>query len=157
MNEKPKVKLLYDTREQQPLVFCNYDYFIPTRETLVCGDYTIVGHDMPKDDNSIIIERKKDCMELCGNIGTNWETFQKECEKLARYKYKQIIVCSSNNFEFLTSRSLTKLNLGFIYKQLSYIFIEYGISTIFFENRNDAENYIARLFWNIYKKTLNEN
>lgn len=154
------IKVLVDTREQNPLEWKNelkpYEIVL-ARETLPCGDYTLVEHDMPKDDNSIIIERKKNCMELVGNLGANWERFKNELSLMADYKHKQIVVCAPDNFSYLYARGYTKISPSFAYRQLSYIFIYFGISTTFFPTHIEAENYLYRLFTTIRSKTKDEN
>lgn len=154
------IKILYDTREQNPLTWKNelkpYEVTL-ARETFECGDYTIVGHDMPGDDNSVIIERKKNSLELVGNLGTNWDRFCNELELMSKYKYKQIVVCGPDNFSFLYSRGYTKLSPSFVYKQLVHIFIYFNISTIFLNSREEAENYLYRMFVHLSNKTEAEN
>jgi ERCC4-type nuclease len=138
-------RILIDTREQDGFLFDGYEAQC-TSEKLDAGDYTIVGHDMANDDNSIIIERKKNCNELIGNVGTNWERFLREAEQLTKYKTKLIVVTAPCNFEFLYNNQLTRLHPNFVYKQLSYLQINFGISTLFFPTKEVAENYVFRLF-----------
>lgn len=139
------IPILQDTREQDPLLFNDYSVKI-FQDTLPCGDYSLVGHDQPNDDYSIIIERKKNCSEFITNLGTSWDRFINEAEKLRTYKYRQIVVCGPNNFEFLIERGFTKLSLNFIYKRLATLSLDYGIPVIFCPDRPHSENYIFRLF-----------
>ena len=154
------LKIIVDTREQNPLTWENelkpYDVVL-TRDKLDFGDYSLVGHDQPSDDDSIVIERKKNCQELVGNLGTNWDRFKDEMAGLKAYKHKSIIVCGPNNFAHLYNQGFTKLHPNFIYKRLADLFIYYNISTVFLNTREDAENYIYRLFNEIANKTRNEN
>lgn len=152
-SKKTPIRILYDTREQTPFEWAGYDSLTVTKETLEAGDYTIVGHDLPRDDHSIIIERKKNCNELVGNLGTNWERFLREAEILAKYKTKLIIVTGPCNFDYLYDNGLTKLNPNFALKQLSYLQIKFGISTLYFPNKELAENYVFRLFVETIKLT----
>lgn len=140
------MKIIVDTREQEPLTFSLKEDIQIGRDKLECGDYSIAGYDLPGDDGSIIIERKQNCNELCGNLGANWERFQKELEKMAEYKHKMILVCGPNNFPYIHGRGYTKLHPNFVYKQLSIIHIKYGIPTIFAGTREDAEEYMYRYF-----------
>ena len=49
-------------------------------DTLKAGDYSLIGHETIGDDDSIIIERKKNCNELCNNLGNGWERFCNEMD-----------------------------------------------------------------------------
>lgn len=144
--KKNPIRILRDTREQTPFEWDGYEDITITSETLEAGDYTIVGHDMPGDDSSIIVERKKNCNELIGNVGANWDRFLREAELLAQYKTKLIIVCGPCNFDYLYDNKLTKLHPNFVFKQLAHLQINYGISTLYFPNKEQAENYVFRLF-----------
>lgn len=145
MSEEKSLNLIIDTREQDPLDFTGYPVHASV-DKLDAGDYTLVGHDRPKDDFSVIIERKKNCSELLRNIGANWDTFQLELDLMNEYHCKQIVICGPNNFSYLIQKGLTQLNLNFIYKRLAQIQSIYDVSTLFLGTREDATNYIYRLF-----------
>ncbi len=145
------MKIIVDTREQEPLTFSLINDVQVGRDKLECGDYSMAGHDMPGDDNSVIIERKQNCSEICSNLAKNWDRFQRELEKMAEYKHKIILICGPNNFSHLHERGYTKLHPNFIYKQLSLIHIKYGIPTIFAGTREDAEQYMYRYFIEILR------
>lgn len=123
-----------------------------TKDKLDAGDYTIVGHDRPSDDDSIIIERKKTCSELIGNLGTHWERFTREAELLTEYKHKCIIVCCPDNFETLYHQGLTALSPNYIYSRIALLYLKYQIPTIFMPSTDAAENYIFRLFHKIIQR-----
>lgn len=153
---KRKINIIVDTRETQPLLFSTYDDIEICRDKLDAGDYSMSGYDLPGDDNSIIIERKADCQELVTNLGSKWKQFEAEARLLSMYKHKAIIVCGPDNFEYLYTRGFTKLHPNFIYKQLSYLFINFGIPTIFMSDRENAENYIYRLLIEVRRKNDRE-
>lgn len=140
-----EIKIICDTREQEPLKFHEYDVSI-CRDKLDAGDYTIRCHDRPKDDNSIIIERKKNCQELVNNLVAAWDTFKAELEILAQYRFKAIIVCGPNNFPYIYNRGFTKISPSFAYSRLAEVYMEYGVTTIFADNRDEAENMMYRMF-----------
>ena len=156
-NETP-IRVILDSREQQPLLFKDYPV-ISSPDKLDAGDYTIAGHDMPGDDLSVIIERKKDCRELATNLITDegWRRFVAEADILAKYKVRQIVVCSNNNFDHLVSRGYIRSNTSFIYSRMAALKIFFGIDVIFFPSREEAENYIYRLFRRIVRETSEEN
>jgi hypothetical protein len=140
------MKILIDNKEQDPLQFTNYTSVQTMDETLKAGDYTLVGHDMSTDDNSVIIERKKDCNELARNLGAYWERFCKEMEVLQQYKNRAIVVCSNNTFADLYNCGYTKLHPNFIAKRIGELQAKYQVPVLFLGNRNNVEDYIYRLF-----------
>ena len=151
-----KLHIIRDTRDQNPLIFSEYDYIEVGVDKLDAGDYTIRCHDMPGDDYSVMIERKADCQELVTNLCKNWDRFLAEAELLSKYKVAQIVVCGPDNFEYLYTRGFTKLHPNFVYKQLTHLLCTYGISTTFLPDRASAESYIVRLFNNI-RRITNDN
>jgi len=153
MAQQKNLKLIQDTREQDPLIFDGYPVTVGI-DTLPAGDYSLVGHDQFGDDFSVIIERKANCSELIGNLGTNWERFTRELEQLSKYKFASIVVCGDNNFHYLVERNFTKLSLNFIFSQIARIQLDYNIPIIFAGNRENATNYIYRLFNQIDKKRI---
>lgn len=146
------MQIIVDTREQEPLKFEGYEGLTLCKDKLDAGDYTLVGHDMPNDDDSVIIERKASCRELLGNLGAGWDRFKNELEILSKYRHKCIVVCGHNNFDYLYTRDMTKLSPNFVYKRLGDIYLTYGISVFFANSREEAESYIARMFKQIYLK-----
>lgn len=146
MRKLTDLKIISDTREQYPFEFKEYDNIRIYNDTLDFGDYTLVGHEFPHDDESIIIERKAHCKELLNNLGTNWNRFEREAEELQKYKHKCIIVCGPENFNMLYRQNLTQINPDFAYRQLSILHTKYQLPTLFFENRENAENYVYRMF-----------
>lgn len=146
-----QTKILFDSREQNPFLFKEYDYIRPVRETLEVGDYTLVGHDMPGDDQSVIVERKADTKELLTNIGQKWERFLNEMKGIREYKNRMILVCGPNNIEFLYRQGLTQVHPNFFYKQLAILQIEYGVPVIFMPDRIHAESYMVRYFNHIIR------
>jgi ERCC4-type nuclease len=145
--------IIKDTKEKDGFDFKDYSDVKISRDTLKYGDYTLAIADNSDFRDSIIIERKKNCMELINNLGTNFERFCNEMEGLTKYQHKQIVVCGPNNFSYLVDRGLTRLNLNFIYKQLAYLQIYYNVDIIFFPNKEEAENYVYRLFKEIERKS----
>jgi ERCC4-type nuclease len=148
-----KIPIIIDTHEQIPFLWNGYDGVSIYHDTLKAGDYTLVGHDMPKDDDSIIIERKKSCQELCSNLVTYWDRFERELEMLSQYKHKFIVVADNNNFESIYNKGYTKVHPNFIYKKLSLIYLSYGVNTLFLGSHKESEQFLYRLFKEIINGT----
>lgn len=154
-----KTRIIVDTREQLPLSFSKFeDHFIVERDKLDCGDYTINGHDLPNDDFSVCIERKKDCMELCQNLGTGWDRFVNEAKLLSKFKTKAIVVCSTNDFGLLYKRKWTKMHPNYINSRIQELFVRFGIPVFFLGSRENAEKYIIDIFKKCvkYREELDE-
>jgi len=147
--------ILRDTREQKPLEFQGLNVKIAV-DTLQAGDYSLVGHDLPGDDNSIIFERKQNCLELCNNLGSSWDRFKRELDVLKTYKYKQIVICGPDNFDYLIRKRYTMLNMNFIRKRLAEMHVLYDVTVVFMPDRIQAENHIFRAFLEVLRKTKNE-
>jgi ERCC4-type nuclease len=144
--------VIKDTKEKDGFNFKDYTDVKISNDSLKYGDYTLAICDHPDFDESVIIERKKNCRELINNLGSEFERFCREMDGLQKYKHKQIIVCGPNNFSYLVDRGLTKLSLNFIYKQLAYLQVNYNVDILFFPNIEEAENYVYRLFKEIERK-----
>lgn len=152
------MRIIRDSKEQQPWEFRDYIFndrsVVVGKDSLKAGDYTIAGYDMPGDDYSVIIERKKDCRELCGNLCKGWDRFVSEAELLVKYNYRMIVVCGPENFDYLYTRGFTQLSPNFIQSRLAYLHMKYGIVTSYFSNREMAENYVFRLFSQIIRNNI---
>lgn len=153
LQENQEMKIIRDTREQQPLKFVGYDCKIVV-DKLDAADYSMAGADRPGTE-SILFERKADCSELLRNIGANWETFEAELKLMALYEVKAIVVCENQCFGRLFDAGLTKLHPNFVYKRLAEIHINYNVPTLFFPTREHAENYIFRSFLEMNRRLRN--
>lgn len=141
------MNLIVDTKEKSPLEFpTDYEIKKIYFDHLEAGDYTICGHDMPNDDFSIIIERKQNCTEFIRNLVAEWDRFERELQILSTYYYKQIVVCNPDNFWNLYNSGITKVHPNMAYKRIAEAYMKYGVSTIFFNSRQAATNYVYRLF-----------
>ena len=154
---KRKIDIIVDTREKAEFNFesqkdANNEIIIH-KDNLKCGDYSLVGHDMARDDDSIVIERKSCCLELCGNLGLNWERFQNELALMKSFKHKCIVVSGNYNFEQLYHNKKTELHPKFISKRLAEIYLNYQVPVYFLGNRINCETFIVRLFKRIIEKT----
>ena len=152
---RPITKIIVDTREQKPLLFENYK-IKTARDKLDAGDYSLVGHDRPGDDYSLIIERKENTQELLNNISSKWEQFVRELELMRKYKYRFIIVCGPNNVDHLIRQGFTRMTSAFIHSQYAKIMMDYEVPIIWADSRANAEEQIYRICTNILKKMLNE-
>lgn len=84
----PKPTVIIDTREQLPYSFSAHPNWIGNEVvgTLPTGDYSLVGM-----EELISIERKS-LSDLLGTLTQNRERFIRECERLAQYPYRAILI-----------------------------------------------------------------
>ena len=84
----PKPVVLIDTREQQPLSFARFPNWIASERsaTLPTGDYSVLG--MEAD---IALERKS-LPDLVSTLMHHRQRFFRECERLATFRYRAILV-----------------------------------------------------------------
>jgi ERCC4-type nuclease len=154
---KPQMKIIVDSNEKDPLKFSTYENVSVGKDSLETGDYTIAGHDLPTDDHSIIIERKKNCLELVSNLVSKWEVFERELQRMMKYKHRAIIVCGPNNFPYIYSSGMTRVHPNFVYCKLTDIIMDMQIPIIFAGTREDAEAIIYRMFVKAVQNVEQEN
>lgn len=87
----PKPVVLVDTREQAPFGFERFANWIGgTRQaTLPEGDYTVEGME------SLLVLERKSLVDLIGTLMHHRPRFFRQCEKMAAYRWKAIIVEAS--------------------------------------------------------------
>jgi ERCC4-type nuclease len=156
------VSVIVDTREKNPWDLkgkmpSGFKIKNIYTDKLDAGDYSIVGHDLPNDDFSIVIERKASLEEFIGNIGRGWKRFQIELEKMAQYKNPVIII----EDDLKDSYSKYKMKKGpgryfnvspdFILKRVSEIYTKYGVPTVFASNKYFAQRLAGQLFRDVLK------
>lgn len=152
MKSTSTLTILRDTREKHPIEFEKYPDVRVWKQSLSCGDYSLFGFVKPDEPYSIVIERKATCQELVLNLGSKWDSFCREMEKLQKYHTKLILVEDNwSGFQELIDKKYTKLSLNFIRKQLDICLLKYNVPTIFLGSKENVEYYIYRLF----KRNLN--
>ena len=125
-------------------------------KNLEYGDYTLDGYDLPEFKNSIIIERKASVEELLGNIGKNWERFQRELDGLQKYSRAVIIVEDDlhDAYAKYMGRNPKKgmyftLPPDFLLSRITEIDYKWGIKTLFLSSKYFARRYACNMFRSI--------
>jgi ERCC4-type nuclease len=133
-------------------------------KNLEYGDYTIVGYDLPEFKNSIIIERKASVEEFLGNIGKNWDRFQRELDGLRKYSKPYIIVEDDLHDAYAKYKSRNPkrgmyftLPPDFLLSRVSEIDYKWGIKTLFLSNKYFARRYACNLFRSVLGDEINGN
>lgn len=150
-----KLRIIQDTREQSPFEWNSAQYanFEIGVDKLDYGDYSIAGYDRPGDDCSVIIERKKNCRELCSNLVAEWDRFKNELVGLSKYKHPFIIVCENYSYTWLYEQGLTRVHPHLIVKRLAEIQLDYKIPVLFFDSKGTAERFVFQTFVEVTRRS----
>lgn len=141
--------IIQDTREKSPFDFNFYDCDI-TVATLKTGDYTIQGY-----EDIIAIERKCSTSELAGNLGKNKIRFDNAIERLSNLEHAYIVCEFSREalYSFPKNSGIPKSKLKYVRMNGKYMVKclyeyeeEYGIKTIFCNNKQEAEEKVIEIF-----------
>ena len=141
--------IIQDTREKHPFNFVFYGYETSVA-TLKTGDYTLEGY-----EDIVCIERKKTPSELANNLGRHQRRFDNEMERMSEFDCKYI-VCEFPEealLQFPKNSGMPKrvmkyvrMNGKYMRKCLYSYEEEYGIETIFCQDRAEAEDKIISIF-----------
>ena len=133
-NSEPAFTIVIDTREQRPYIFKEHPIM---QKALDAGDYSILGF-----ETQIAIERKQ-AEEIYGNFGHGRDRFMRECEKLASYERKAIVIENDldrlvNPPDFTRRKYKMKLKRSHVIGTLAKLIGEFGIPVIFASGRREA-------------------
>ena len=138
--------LIYqDDREKTPWDFEFYG-FKQEIIRLQTGDYYV--SEIP----DLIIERKASTAELSMNLGSKWKNFEKELIRMSDYKHSYLILEFPIDYLDIfpeksglpkNKLSFVRMNSGFIKKRLFESCSKYNIKCLFFNNSQEAQNYVV--------------
>ena len=99
-NELNKMSIICDTRERQQHIKNYFDKKkVPTIvRKLDIGDYSAQIGDMTLE-HDVVIERKHDLTELCGNLSTSRERFEREFLRAKANHTKVFLIVENASFE----------------------------------------------------------
>lgn len=142
--------ILRDTREQNPWQFENAE-----AASLKTGDYTVKGL-----EDKVCVERKGCVEELAGNLGREFERFERELTRMNPFPHK-FIVCEFPFIDIATypqscsskkARDSARMSGKFLLKRLTEIQLKYNVHIMFFDSRDEAVMYVESLFRRINEK-----
>jgi len=145
------MNIIQDTREKNGWDFIFSDDEI-TRAGLKCGDYTT-----DKLEDLVRIERKASSGELYGNLSAQKakDRFYRELEKLEMFEFAYII-CEfpeSRIYEFprnsgipRTTQKYIKIGSKYFRKLIHNITKDFNVEILFFDDRDEAEQFTHSLF-----------
>ena len=150
-----KLKLIIDTREQNPLCF-RTSKLIEAVETkkLNVGDYSIEGY-----EDKIAIERKS-AIDLFGSLGKGHARFKRELERAEGMDYFGILVDAS--FSAIKSKDFdnshfSKMKGHVIIQICMTLKLKYNIDVVFCKDRTESASYVRELFKAYMKQQQNDN
>lgn len=123
--------------------------------SLKTGDYTIKGL-----EDIVCLERKRTTGELSINLGSKWEVFSRELQRMEPFKYKYILLEFSlddvlnfpKNSGIPQSKwQFIKIHPKFILGRIEYIKKTYNIKVIFCGSKQNAEIEAASILQMVYE------
>lgn len=151
--EKPKFRIIRDTREQTPWSFRATDYCLGHTDAKVDhGDYSIEGL-----EHLVFLERKASAAEVAHNIIE--KRFEKLLLEAENYRYR-FIVCEFSLQDLLNYphgcglpkavMNKIKIKPYFIMSKIHDYQIKHGIHIIFCGNKTNAQQFTLSLFKKIF-------
>ena len=146
-NNNSNFIICVDSREQRPYLFPDH---LVQQTALPAGDYSIKGF-----ETQIAIERKQ-ANEIYTNFGVARERFMRECEKLAGYERKAIIIENSLDRlsdppEYTRAMTKSKLRRSHVIGAIGKIVIEFGIPIIFAGGRREGNELCHQFLKQYYR------
>lgn len=143
------MKLIIDTREQEPLPFEADDTFdeIIVRGLKV-GDYSIAGF-----EDSIAIDRKNP-LDFFGTLTGDHERFRRECERAKCMDYFGILVeapFSTIRDKKFPQSFRTRMRGDVTIGIAMSLKLKHGVDVVFVRDRAEAMSYIRHLFKAYYR------
>lgn len=136
---------MVDSREKSPYKFnkCKNCAGCETSK-LDYGDYQIKG--MPE---LIAIERKKDVIELGGNLGKKRERFERELQRMQSAKFRFIVV--EDYWSSIFRLRYSRIHPNALFESIIALELKYGVHFIFAGNRAMAHKITRSLLLRAYK------
>lgn len=137
------MRILIDTREQEPLIFKHKSI----KETIIkgmnVGDYCAItdcGFQFP-----MVFERKS-INDLYGTLSQGYARFTKEIERAKEKNIQIIIIVEGSLTRILQGCGYSQRTPESIVYQIFTIWVRHGIQTIFCKDRDDASEYITQFY-----------
>jgi ERCC4-type nuclease len=137
------MKIICDTREQQPLEFAHEFITEVKREKLLVGDYQAEFEDGYRPP--ICFERKG-IGDLYGTLTSGYKRFKKEILRAQENKITLIIIIECTFTKVLGGYSHSTIEGITIIRTLFTLWVKYGIKPVFCKDREEASHYITEFF-----------
>lgn len=138
--------VIIDTREQKPFSFPNSE-----KGTLKTGDYSLKGY-----EDQIVIERKS-IPDLFGSFGKGRTRFEKEYQRLSKFKYKALVI-EGDLKTILKGAEFSSMKPEIIIKSSLSWYVKYGVPPLFCSSVKLANKLthelLSQFFKNIKKGSI---
>lgn len=127
--------LCVDKQEKSPWRFsCE-----TVSKTLETGDYSVEGH-----ESTICIERKS-LSDMCKTVVTDWQRFSRQLRRMAAMDVAYI-VCEAPVTALMENKYSGDINPLSVRGKINAILLDFGVHTIFLDNREIAAQWTQNLF-----------
>lgn len=142
--------IIFDTREKKPFLFSMYGAEVK-KQKLDTGDYTVDGY-----ENIIGIDRKFGISEMYENFFMGYDRFKKELIRsqifrafyfVCEFPYSDVV-----NFPNSMPRGKYKFTASHIIDKIKHIEEKYGVTFIFCNSRDEAEQKCYQILKEFYDK-----
>ena len=140
---KGSMKIIIDTREQEPLIFADPLVTETYTTKLEVADYAAEfknGYCPP-----VVFERKS-INDLFGTLGKGYERFKRELEAAKELGLQVIIIVEGTLFDVLMGIPHSQRDGSSVVKQLFSIWIRYNVYPVFCSNRVEMAQYIVHFY-----------
>lgn len=127
--------VIVDTQEQARWRFpCN-----TLVRSLATGDYTVQGYE------SILTIERKSLSDLVKTVIHDWLRFSRELRRMAAMDYAAI-VCEAPVTALINKAYPGDANPNSVRGKLNAIYLDFGVPTVFLDNREIAAEWVHNLF-----------
>ena len=137
------MKMIIDTREQNPLVFKNSMITECVVETLCVGDYCVEFKDGCRPP--IVFERKA-IGDLFGTMGKGHERFKREIERCQQHNITMILIVEGGLHKVEDGFKHSKVGGITVVRKMFTLWIKYGIIPVFTKDRAEMVEYIEQFY-----------
>lgn len=129
--------IIVDTAEQAPWHFSPGVRVLS--RTLMTGDYSIEGFEQ------IITVERKSLPDLVKTVVTDWQRFSRQLRRMSAMDLA-IIVCEAPVTALMDKQYVSDINPLSVRGKLNAILCDFGVSTVFLDNRQIASQWVENLF-----------
>ena len=145
------MKILVDTREQNPLEFSHSIITEVRMVKLNVGDYGVMFED--GHTPSVFFERKS-LPDLFGTMGKGYVRFKREIIRVQETKSTLIIIIEGSLTKVLKGVSYSRMEGISIVRKLFTIWIRYGIGFVCCKDRDEMSRYITEFYYSMGKEYI---
>lgn len=140
-----KPLIVVDTREQAPYKFrADGACAGCVTRKLDYGDYQVDGY-----STLVVVERKKNVDELCGNIGKHRERFERELQRMQVCRWRFVVV--EDYYSSIQKPRFSKIHPQAILGSIISLELKYGVRFLFCGNRKFSCRMTKKILMTAYK------